>query len=382
MQSLQQKEGTVLVYCKLCRQTHELSITVEQAYLDSLDGRLLKCTFIHEGLDDDFSYAVLVDIDRNFAARRVEVTDLYIENSFEDPDDCFVVNVFCQVCQKQLKLPISLQRFKKDIKSKGFYLQTYIHGQPPHSMVTLLDKYKKIRRAEITDLKSLIIEGNKEKHIGIPKEIKNYHLLEFQKKSQFSIIFDTIFIFDQRSKTFTCFFTKEQPNRLVIETLIDQINMASDRLTFSFQKDDKEYFFAFSGGKQICVVGADFDNSLQPWLLLLSRVLLSEKRTPNSISLEIVFEVMKKKKSIMEEKALQDLLFSPAYSLRMPWKYEDMMESLFEELYKAFPNATKLFYPCALGWISILETLNKEESIEHFEEFIDLITFVDRRGLI
>ncbi|MFX0063174.1 MAG: hypothetical protein ACFFC7_13435 [Candidatus Hermodarchaeota archaeon] len=381
MQLLNQREGTVLVYCKICRQTHELSITVEQAYLDSLGGRLFKCTFIHEGATSEFPHAFLVDIDQNFAARRVEVTDLYIENSSEYPDDFFIIKIFCQVCQKEIEIPISLQRYKKEINSKGFYLQTCIHGQPPHSMVTLLDKYKNIRRAEITDLKSSTIEGNKKIHIETPKEIKKYHLLEFQK-IQFSTIFDSILIFDQRSKTLTCFFAKERPDRLVIETLIDEINMVSDQLKFSFQKDEKEYFFAFSGGKQICVVGAELDKSLQPWLLLLSKVLLSEKRTPNSVSLEIVFEVMKNKKSIMEEKALRDLLFSPAYSLRMPWKYEEMMESLFEELYKAFPNATKLFYPCALGWISILETLNTEESIEHFEEFIDLITFVDRRGLI
>lgn len=382
MQSLHREEKIILAYCKVCRQTLKLPIQIEQSYLRALDGRLCKCTCIHEGSRGEPVHALLIDIDQNFTTRRTEVTDLFMEHESELPRDSFNIQVYCQMCQRELEIPISTQNFDDWIKTRGFYLQTFVHGEPSHSMVVLLDASKEVKRAEITNLKPTIVASAFSKLDPLRKEGQKYIHTDYGKMEKLVSVFEMIIIFDRRSEAVTCFFTKAKPTTPHIMALLDEITGAAELSTFSVLKEGKSYFFAFSREREVCTVGVNLSESYQAWLLLISKVVASEKETPNSLGLEIILRLMRKDRPPPKASVLRDLLFSPAYSMRMPWKYEEHIERVFEELYKAFPNTAPLFYPCAAGWLSILEALKTGEGLEHFDDFIELITYVDRRGLL
>ncbi|MFX0066901.1 MAG: hypothetical protein ACFFC7_32615 [Candidatus Hermodarchaeota archaeon] len=378
MASIQGNEQLTLAYCKTCRRTLTISIKWAEFALNSPSG-ICKHTYVHEGPNGEPSHALVLNLDQNNDVRRAEVTDMCIEST-KCPAD-FKVSSFCQMCQQKVEIPVSIRKFAESIDQRGFYTQSFIHGHTPHSLVVLLDKNRNVRRAEITNLN---IESSIMADLRLGKAEKlDFVLLESRNVPKFSELFESLHIFDLRLKTVIGFFTGQSLTSIAdITSIIEEIISSEHRsASISLLKDQQDLFLFMSEEEEIFLFGVNVKRPIHPWLLLLSNILLTEKEPPNTLGLEVFFKLIKANHKIIDESALRDILFSPFYSIRLMIKYEKIIELMFQRIVENFPNTSELFYPCALGKKTILEVINTERGIEHFNEFVNLISFIERRNL-
>ncbi|MFX1255492.1 MAG: hypothetical protein ACFFCZ_28070 [Promethearchaeota archaeon] len=367
-------DTVVLAYCKVCHQTLGIPLNQGTSALKHLGlGGLYKHTYIHETMTSAHKapHALVLLLDQNYAVRRAEVTHLYSKT--QNPAD-FHVTAYCSLCQESLAVPIDAQAFRQAIDSSGYYKQLFVHGQPSHAVLMLIDEEKEVVRAEIA---SVDIADN----VSLLDERElSYALLESRRVPQLSTLFESLFIFDQRSETVIHFFTEATPSVTEIVVLMDEVLSSPHHVqTVSVLKDAKEHYFILSEGKKLCVVGIDFNKAYYPWLQLLLQILFRETEPLNTLGLEIVLKLMKKQQDPPKESVLYNLLFSPLYSVRFALQYENIFERMFHRLQKRCPNTAELFRPCALGQQSVLEVMNTDEVLSHFDEFLTVLAFVERR---
>ncbi|MFX1252478.1 MAG: hypothetical protein ACFFCZ_12810 [Promethearchaeota archaeon] len=378
MASVQGTQQFTLAYCKTCRRTLSVPIKSDQYTLKSVGG-IFKHTYVHEGPNGEPSHALVLDLDQNNDVRRAEVTDMCIEST-ECPAD-FMVSSFCQLCMREIEIPVSIRKFAESIYEKGFYAQSFIHGHTPHSLVVLLDKNRNIRRAEITHLN---IESSIMADLGLDSAEKlEFVLLDSRNVPSFSEIFESLHIFDLRLKTVISFFSGQSVTSVTdITAIIEEIISSEQRsASLSLLKDQQDLFLYISDEEELFLFGVNVKEPIRHWFLLLSKVLLTEYEPPNTLGLEIFFKLMKNNQEILDASALRAILFSPFYSIRLRIKYEAIIEQVFQRIVQQFPNTSELFYPCALGKKTVLEAINTKRGIEHFSEFIRLISFIERRNL-
>ncbi|MFX1251823.1 MAG: hypothetical protein ACFFCZ_09465 [Promethearchaeota archaeon] len=364
----------VLAYCKICQQTLGVPLNQSTSPFKHLGlGGLYKHTYIHETMTSEHKapHALVLLLDQNYAVRRAEVTHLYSKT--QSPAD-FRIEAYCSICHKYLSIPINNLAFQQAIDTLGYYKQVFVHGEPSHAVLVLIDEEKEVVRAEIT---SVDIAANL---TFLEREDFSYVLLESKKVPQLATIFESIFIFDQRSQTVINFFAGFNSPVMEIAPLVDEVISSPHHLqTASVLKDAKEHYFVLSEGKEICVVGIGLDKAYYPWLQLLSKILFRETEPLNTLGLEIVLKLMKKQQDPPKESVLYHLLFSPLYSVRFALQYEHVFERMFHRLQQRCPNTAELFRPCALGQQSVLEVMNTDEVLSHFDEFLTVLAFVERR---
>ncbi|MFX0090850.1 MAG: hypothetical protein ACFFBD_03725 [Candidatus Hodarchaeota archaeon] len=374
MQEIKENIDVILAYCSTCRQTLHLSIEANLTE-SKLKGGLSKHTYIHEGPNEEPAHALVMILDQNKIVRRAEIVDLCIEASQCVSD--FNVSAYCQSCRVELEIPISNQEFITAINNKGFYTQSYVHGDPVHALLILVDVQKNVRRAEVTNM------GIAPSITLSPKQKVLYTLLETHTMSSFSKIFEGLLLLDRRSKTAIEFASGELcPVFKIVEDMEETINnLESPPVMYSFSQGDKNYTYIFSEKLEVAIVGINFKKTYFMWLQRLADVLAKEDETPNTLGVEIFLKLLKNEHRLPESSVLSDLLFSSLYSVRFTFKYEEIFDRLLQRLETQFSNTAHIFRPCALGQESILEAMNTEENIKHFKELVSLVSFVERRKL-
>ncbi|MFX1538736.1 MAG: hypothetical protein ACFFDI_31500 [Promethearchaeota archaeon] len=367
-------ETVVLAYCKVCHQTLGVPLDHSTSVFKHLGlGGLYKHTYIHEAMTSENKdpHALVLLLDQNYAVRRAEVTHLYTKAQGSAD---FHATAYCSLCQERLAVPIDARAFRQAIDTLGYYKQVFVHGQPSHAVLVLIDEEKEVVRAEITSVDFAA------DLTFLDREDFSYVLLETKKVPQLSTIFESLFIFDQRSQTVINFFTGLNSPVMEIAELIGEVLRSPHHLkTVSVLKDAKEHYFVLSEDKEICIVGISLEKAYYPWLQLLSKVLFRETEPLNTLGLEIILKLMKKQHDPPKESVLYNLLFSSLYSVRFALQYEHVFERMFHRLQKRCPNTAELFRPCALGQQSVLEVMNTEEVLSHFDEFLTVLAFVERR---
>ncbi|MFX0062736.1 MAG: hypothetical protein ACFFC7_11200 [Candidatus Hermodarchaeota archaeon] len=366
-------ETVVLAYCKICHQTLGVPLNQNTSFKHLGLGGLYKHTYIHEAMtsENNAPHALVLLLDQHYAVRRAEVTHLY--SKAQCPAD-FRVDAYCPICQEYLSIPINNLAFQQAIDTLGYYKQVFVHGQPSHAVLVLIDEEKEIIRAEITSVDFAA------DLTFLDRDDSSYVLLESKKVPLLSTIFETLFIFDKRSQTVINFFTGANPSVAELTVLMDEVISSPHHLqTVSVLKDAKEHYFVLSAGKELCVVGIAFNKAYYPWLQSLSRVLFKETEPVNTLGLEIILKLMKNQQDPPKESVVYNLLFSPLYSVRFALQYEHVFERMFHRLHKRCPNTAELFRPCALGQQSVLEAMNTDEVLSHFDEFLTVLAFVERR---
>ncbi|MFX0093188.1 MAG: hypothetical protein ACFFBD_15630 [Candidatus Hodarchaeota archaeon] len=379
MHVIGEKKEIVMAYCPICKKTLLIPINFEQ-FGQIRVGGLNKHTYVHDGPKGEESHALVMLLDENKVVRRAEISDMCLETS-QCPAD-FKVTAYCQTCQQNLEIPIGNFEFESALKKKGFYNQIYIHGGNPHALLILIDKEKNVRRAEITNMD--IATPIESVIVTPPKERMDYTLLGVQIIPEFSELFDGFFIFDRRLKTAIGFFSKEEEYSVseIVNRMEEDIKKLSDlALMLSFQVKDKNYVYLMTANSEVCLVGIELNKKIFHWLQLLLDILGKEEETPNTIGVEILLRMLRRNLTPPKELVLQDLLFSPLYSVRFTFKYERIFERVLDRLEGQFSNTATLFRPCAEGKCTLLEVLNTETGLQYFEEFISLIAFVERRDL-
>ncbi|MFX1536649.1 MAG: hypothetical protein ACFFDI_20725 [Promethearchaeota archaeon] len=366
-------DTVVLAYCKVCHQTLGVPLNHSTSTFKHLGlGGLYKHTYIHEAMSENKDpHALVLLLDQNYAVRRAEVTHLY--SKAQSPTD-FHVTAYCSLCQERLAVPIDARAFRQAIDSSGYYKQLFVHGQPSHAVLVLIDEEKEVVRAEIASVDfaaNLTLLDEKD---------LSYALLESRRVPQLSTIFESLFIFDQRSETVIHFFTGAIHSVTETVMLMDEVLSSPHHVqTVSVLKDAKEHYFVLTEDKELCVVGIAFNKAYYPWLQSLLQILFRETEPLNTLGLEIILKLMKKQQDLPKESVLYNLLFSPLYSVRFALQYENVFERMFHRLQKRCPNTAELFRPCALGQQSVLEVMNTEEVLSHFDEFLTVLAFVERR---
>lgn len=141
-------EQSVFSHCKICQRTLTIPLDVNLSSLISPppDG-LWNYVYVHEGPNEE-SHALVLLLDQNHGVRRAEVVDMCIETSGCPAD--FEVQAYCPVCQQNLAVPIDGEKFMTTIDTKDFYKQTFIHGEPVHTLIVLLDARKTVLRAGLS----------------------------------------------------------------------------------------------------------------------------------------------------------------------------------------------------------------------------------------
>ncbi|MFX0064587.1 MAG: hypothetical protein ACFFC7_20635 [Candidatus Hermodarchaeota archaeon] len=367
-------DTVVLAYCKVCHQTLGIPLNHSNSTFRHLGlGGLYKHTYIHQTMssENEGPHALVLLLDQNYAVRRAEVTHLY--SKAQSPAD-FRVKAYCPMCQEDLAIPINNLAFQQAIATLGYYKQVFVHGQPSHAVLVLIDEEKEVVRAEITsvDLAADLTFFDRDDF--------SYVLLESKKVPQLASIFESIYIFDQRSQTVINFFAGFNSPVTEIAPLVDEVISSPHHLqTASVLKDAKEHYFVLSEGKELCLVGIGLEKAYYPWLHLLAKILFRETEPLNTLGLEIVLKLMKKQQDPPKESVLYNLLFSSLYSVRFALQYEHVFDRMFHRLQKRCPNTAELFRPCALGQQSVLEVMNTDEVLSHFDEFLTVLAFVERR---
>ncbi|MFX0067137.1 MAG: hypothetical protein ACFFC7_33825 [Candidatus Hermodarchaeota archaeon] len=361
----------VLAYCRICGATHRVPIRSDSLTRSTSEG-LSKHTFVHEDPVIGSPHALVLILDQNRVVQGVEVADVCIESSPCAND--FTVSAYCQICQKYLRIPIGNQKFKEAINMSNSYSQSFIHAQPPHALLFLVDEAKTVIQAELTSF-----------DIGRtirPKE-KAYTILEYHKLPDFPSVFDGLLVFDRRSKIAMSFFYIEEPAVSEIATYMEEdINKLEISLKiYLVSMKGTEYVYILSEGKEICLVGINFNKSYYSWLQILAKILASETKTPSTLGLEIIIRFMTKTREIPQESALLGILFSDFFSKEFKVKDTKIIDRVLQRLSDQFPNTVDIFRPCALGEKTILEVMNSEKGFQHFNEFISLVSFVERRNL-
>ncbi|MFX1253059.1 MAG: hypothetical protein ACFFCZ_15745 [Promethearchaeota archaeon] len=373
MQSIGEKHAKIiLAYCRICGATHRVPIRSDSLTRSTVEG-LSKHTFVHEDPVIGSSHALILILNQNRVVHNVEVADVCVESS-PCPND-FTVSAYCQLCQKYLRIPVGNKQFEEAINMNNSYAQTFIHSQPPHALLFLVNEERTVTQAELTSF-----------DIGRtirPKE-KAYTILEYHKLPDFPSIFDGLLVFDRRSKIGMSFFYTEEPAVSEIATFMEEdINKLenSNLKIYLFSVKGTEFVYILSEGEEICLVGINFDNSYYSWLKILAKVLANETKTPSSLGLEIILRLMTKTQEIPNESVLQKVLFSDFFSKQFQVKDANITDRVLKRISDQFPNTIDIFRPCALGEKTIHEVLNSEKGFQHFNEFISLISFIERRNL-
>ncbi|MFX1536480.1 MAG: hypothetical protein ACFFDI_19875 [Promethearchaeota archaeon] len=383
MRAIQENVEVVLAYCQICERTINIPIPANLSTMTSSTGGLSKFTYVHKATDGEPLHALVLLIDPNRIVRRAEIADMCIESS-QCPAD-FETHAYCQKCEREVNIPVSISEFNKAVSEKGFYTQSFIHGNPSHALMILVDNQRNVRRAEITNL-GFAAEPRPTPKPLIPKERITYTILEALRLPAFSTIFEGLFIFDRRARTAISFLNSEDysvpeiADRMEneIETLAEQSKSLE---LYSFHLKGKEFTYVISPERSVSLIGINFDRAYSSWLLTLVNILAAEKESPNTLGIEIYLQLMERRSEPPALSILSDLMFSSLYSVRFTFKYEQIVDRVLKRLEEQFPNVGILFRPCALGQCPLLEAINTETGLDNFDEFISLIAFVERRKL-
>ncbi|MFX0066861.1 MAG: hypothetical protein ACFFC7_32410 [Candidatus Hermodarchaeota archaeon] len=379
------QETTVLAYCSTCKQTLKLWLRPSNPEA-SFTGHLLKITYIHKGSRGEAVHALVIHLDPNFSVRRAEVTDMIIANS-PPQDEKFFVTAFCQQCQHDLNIPLHTQRFKQVINTRGFYNQIFIHGHEnqPHALIILIDSQKQVIRAEITDL---LFHHSFETSKLFPQEVsrEKYTLIDSRKFP--SNLFKGLFIFDRRSKTVIEFYEEEEfpidEIAVIMEQKIDPLEREGQpAFMLSVFQDGNEYVF-FMFNYQVVIMGIDFNKAYIAWLQTLVQTLQHEAETPNTLGVEIFLKLMERDYTTIkmrDVKLWSNILYSPLYSIHFSLRNQRANRRILLQIDKLFPNVGLLFRLCVDGKRSILEVLNTETGLQNFDEFLDLIAYLEQKKL-
>lgn len=128
------------VYCNLCQKTLQIPLVYDLT--ESNQENLYSYTYIHRKKETNFPHALSVILDRNLAIRRSDNPELRLESFISSLD--FNVQAYCRICQRNIPIPINSQSFEKAIDEKGYFKQVYIHDQPFHALITILDREKAV----------------------------------------------------------------------------------------------------------------------------------------------------------------------------------------------------------------------------------------------
>ncbi|MFX0062682.1 MAG: hypothetical protein ACFFC7_10930 [Candidatus Hermodarchaeota archaeon] len=381
MQETQEKK--VLAYCSTCQQTLNLILRSSASEIDFI-GYLFKIAYVHKGPQGEAAHALMMHFDKNFSVRKTEVIDMTIANSTLQGEE-FNITTFCQKCQQDLDIPISILRFNQAIKTRGFYNQIFIHGSPSHALLTLIDSQREIIRAEITDL-NFDLSLEQSEFIPRMEAPERYLLLDSRKMP--STIFKALFLFDRRSKTVVEFYEKE---RFSLNTIASQMEQKIGPLEkrgeviemLAMSRDQKEYVYIMFD-YNVVIVGVDFNKTYIPWLETLVQALLLETEMPNTLGLEIFLQLMERdlnSPKIHNVKTWSDILYSPLYSVNFIFENQRRINRVLRQLDKGFPNVATLFRQCSEGKCSVLEVLNTETGLKNFDEFLELISYLEEKKL-